>query len=722
MKNLFKLSLSLAVVFCSTFYAANAQSVTKIYVDPKGSETANGSKNNPVNSLTKAVALAKGSGKQSSAPIEIILRGGTYFLNQTFEITAKTGWDSKVPLTLTGYKKEKAILHGGKIAGKELILPVSDPEFAQRFSPEVRSKIRQINLDQAGITNIGKMHTFGFSRPISPAWLEIFIDGHPGTIARWPNKGSIPIKSVLDTGSVPRWGDLSNRGGVFTYADSVSRPSKWKHPEKAWISGYFMWGYADDAVQLKAIDTVKKVISSKYPSYYGFSSGKGWRSWYVYNLPEEIDLPGEYYVEESTRTLYFLPPDNFDKVEISEMETPLLALDDVSNVTVKNLFFQCGRGMGISTERTTKLMIESCSFSNLGLMAIYMGKGVKPIDPMSNVGGIPTSRTVGNIVQYVYDNSNFDREAGTNNGIVNCEIFNTGCGGIYLNGGNRLTLEAGNNYVENCRVHDYNRLEKTYRPGIWITGCGNHISNCEVYNAPSVGIFLHGNNHLIEYNNLHHLNLEGDDMGALYFGRNPSEQGQIVRYNYFSHIGSEHKTMAIYHDDGACGMQVYSNIFYKAGTVAGFIGGGRDNPYTNNIIIDNRYAFHMDNRLSNWARGVMAPNGLFRTRLELVNYNKPPYSVQYPALANYWEDDPGMPKRNFFSKNLLVNNKERVEGKPELTQYADDNFETTTDPGFVNYAKEDFRLKKDAIVWEKIPGFKAIPVEKIGYKRNYKKK
>jgi hypothetical protein len=37
------------------------------------------------------------------------------------------------------------------------------------------------------------------------------------------------------------------------------------------------------------------------------------------------------------------------------------------------------------------------------------------------------------------------------------------------------------------------------------------------------------------------------------------------------------------------------------------------------------------------------------------------------------------------------------------------------DPGFVDSAKEDFRIKEDSEVWKKLPNFRQIPWEKIGY-------
>lgn len=696
---------------CCMFLTYSAAAQQKIYVSTKGADNAAGTVAKPLKTLSAAMLLANQQARTGKVKaMQILLGEGTYFIDTTIEITEKN-WQANIPLTIQA--SGHVIIHGGRILPANALKPLKD---TARFIPAMRNKIKQVNLQEAGIANIGKLRPVGFSRAFGPAWMEAFFNGKPGRLARWPNDSTVMIGKLIDSGAVPRNGDYTIRGGKFTY-EGTDRPSRWKSPATTWIFGYFMWGYADDAVPLKSINTETKTITTVLPTMYGFGTGKPWRAWYAYNLPEEIDLPGEYYVDTDTRTLYCLPPDTLKQLELSVLEEPMLAIEGVSNVRIEGIHFTCSRGMGIYMERTQGVRINNCTFSNLGMMAVNMGKGTYAENEHVHAqSGTPKSRIVGTIIQHIYANSTFDREAGTDNGIENCVIFQTGAGGIFLSGGNRLTLEPGRSFVRNCKISNYNRIERSYRPGIWMIGVGNLIANCEIFDAPASAIFMHGNDHIVEYNNIHNVAMEVDDMGAVYFGRNPSEQGIIVRYNYLHHIGGKHKTMAVYHDDGACGMQVYGNVFYKAATVAGFIGGGMDNTYTNNIFIDQKYASHIDDRLKSWASAMLLPNGLYRERLDLVNYTQPPYATKYPHLKNYFEDDPAMPKRNTFSNNLLVNVFKRTEGHEEWLPFTKDNLDVKHDPGFINYAGEDFRLKKDAEVWKQLPGFKQIPFEKIGYR------
>jgi len=288
---------------------------------------------------------------------------------------------------------------------------------------------------------------------------------------------------------------------------------------------------------------------------------------------------------------------------LSVLETPLVSMTNVSHTSFRNIIFEEARGIGVYIEGGSSNTIENCVLRNLGLVGVLFGKGIQSFAQPQHAGtGTPASGIIGSLYSHIYDNTALNRQAGTDHLVTGCHIYNMGSGGIILGGGDRLTLEKGNNRVENCRIHDFNRLDRSYRSGINVDGVGCVIRNNEIYNCPGSAILLHGNDHLIEKNEIHHAVTDGDDMGAIYYGRDPSESGNKVIHNFFHHIGNDHgMIMAVYHDDGACDMEVTGNIFYKAGSRTVMIGGGNDNVYRNNIFIDAPMAFHLDNRLQHWA-------------------------------------------------------------------------------------------------------------------------
>ena len=67
------------------------------------------------------------------------------------------------------------------------------------------------------------------------------------------------------------------------------------------------------------------------------------------------------------------------------------------------------------------------------------------------------------------------------------------------------------------------------------------------------------------------------DMGAIYFGRDPSLMGgTVIRYNYFHQIGNKYGNVgnkhggigqqSIFIDDGNTAAEIYGNVFWRAHT------------------------------------------------------------------------------------------------------------------------------------------------------------
>ena len=438
------------------------------------------------------------------------------------------------------------------------------------------------------------------------------------------------------------------------------RPSSWKSVENMWISGYFAHGYADDMICVESIDTIHKMIHTGQHTVYGFMTGAPWRQWFALNLLEELDGPGEYVIDAGRGKMYVYPlAGKMENWSVSLLEGPLLAIEHCKDVKVQGITFEYGRHIGVYMENTHRALIKNCIIRNMGGVGVSIGKGTLKAGNQRGheSGGNPASRVVGDLMGTVYQNILFNREGGTENGVVDCHIYNVGAGGISLGGGDRASLTPAGNYVENCRIHDYNRIEKSYRPGIWMDGVGNRISKCDIYDAPSMAILFHGNNHVIELCDITNVCSEVDDQGAVYYGRDPSEQGNVIRYS--------------------------------------------------------PVAIHIDARMQGWGKFMIEKGAIIDQRLQTVNYKNPPYSTAYPLLAAYWDNDTSYPKGNVIEGNLFYKIGNVVRGQSEWLELYN-NWATGSDPGFVDAADPLKGFKDDALIYQRINGFPRLPFEKIG--------
>ncbi|MCQ0112622.1 right-handed parallel beta-helix repeat-containing protein [Zhouia amylolytica] len=685
-------SVLTALIFC---YTTTAQH--KIFVANGGDDSNKGTISKPLKTLDRAFQqVLEFREKGYAEVIEIFIREGRYNFHQAIKLDSNYS-----NIRISAYKNEAVSFFGG------VSIPVNAIKSVKLDG--VPDTVLAINLKAYGLDDYGNIRSVGFARPYGASWAELFVNKKPFHLSRWPNKGMIPIEEVLDKGSVPRNDDFSNLGGKFRY-DSL-RVDPWKYESDPWIAGYFMWGYADDMVSVKEINDTERTITTKIPTLYGFGDQKPWRKWYGVNILRELDANGEYYIDRSRGMLYFRSEEDVKQVEISVLEDPFFQIEGVKNVAVKGITFECSRSLGIAMDATENVTIENCVFKNLGSLGITVGQGITPFKKYRHEGtGTATSGLVGSLQQHLYVNTTFNRLAGTNNMIRGCVFYQLGAGGVSLGGGDRLSLAPGNNIVENCEFYDLNRIEKSYRPAVHLTGVGNKVRHCEMYDLPSMAILMHGNNHLIEYNYIHDVCLEVEDQGAVYYGRDPSERGSVIRYNYFKDIPDHYNTCAVYHDDGACGLKVQSNVFYKAGKWNVLIGGGSDNAYINNLFVDTKFGIHIDNRLENWSKGLLDEEGLYYKRLMAVHYDQPPYSEAYPELSRYFEDKPSIPKRNILKDNSFVNMEESIlDGNKEwLDMDASNELMNQESVPIDTFEQEVFKLAK----------LKGIAIDSIGLYKN----
>jgi len=314
------------------------------YVSPQGDDAWSGTKARPNRSHTDgqfatlerardAIRTLKKAGRLPDGGMTVGLRGGIYPLPKTFELTAEDSGAPAAPIVYRAYGKEEVRLTGGKeIKGFQ---PVTDPEILKRLDPAGRGKIVQADLKAQGVADFGSIKAGGFGRLTQPTGLELFFQDRPMQLARWPNRDWAKIVAV----------PAGPQGGKLTYEGD--RPARWTAAPDIWIHGYWTYDWADTYEKVKSIDPKKREIATCEPhGAYGYTPGK---RWYALNLLEELDEPGEWYLDRRTGLLYFWPPAPLSegKAVVSLLEGPLISLKDVSYVTLRGLTLECTRGSGV---------------------------------------------------------------------------------------------------------------------------------------------------------------------------------------------------------------------------------------------------------------------------------------------------------------------------------------------------------------------------------------
>jgi len=736
--------LSLAVLAALLPLVAGSQ---VFHVSPRGRDGNDGSALRPVASLEAARSLLRRYKDAHGLPdggLRVTLHGGTYDLGRGLRLEAADAGREGAPVTWAAAPGEAVHVTGGRTLRPSAFRQVTDPATLARLHPDARGKVWRADLAGLGIRDYGRHRQYGHSLPVVPAPLELFIDGRPLTLARYPNQGAIAIGKVLDAGAVPRTGDKSDRGAVFHFTDP--RHKTWAGLPDVWIQGTLNYGFADDFNPVAAIDTLAGTVRLGKPHLYGVASGKPFQAYVAYNILGELDTPGEWYLDRADGHLYVWPATDIarSRIQVSLLEEPVISLHGTAHLRLEGITIEAGRGIGIHIEDSRHTLVAGCTVRNTGTAGIFMGQGAEALDEKMSVDdyeGRTVSGQIGAYQNHFYRHTSWNRKAGEYNRILSSDVYNTGCGGIVLSGGDKRSLSPGHSSVENCRIHDFNRRNKFTWAGIRVDGCGNRVAHNEIYNGDFHGIFVFGNDHVFEYNHVHDMTLNSNDTSPWYMGRNPSDRGNIVRYNFFDNCGNaDRMNMGIYCDDSSADVYVYGNVFNDMKTDHGvlFSNSGWHLVMRNNIVVNPIAATaEISAHYYTWYAGhgadMFGEKGLLRRRLtEDVDFRSPPYATRYPALLPYldpivdgkeWQ---GMRARgNLLEGNLIVggpaNPVSRL-GGPLAQIDSRNNWQTTEDPGFVDMAKKDFRLRPDSKAFQKIQGFEPVPFEKMGtYKDAYRR-
>ena len=641
-------------------------------VAPDGSDANPGTEASPFATLVRARdALRELRAKKAdpAAGATVTVRGGTYQMAQPLELSAGDGGCSNAPVVYRARAGEEVRLVGGRVVTGWT--RVSDPAVLARLDEAGRTNIWQADLKALGVTDFGAMKSDADWTSSAPG-LELFFNDVPMTLARWPNEGTVKIGELKVQDGHAIHGIKGSKVGAFSYEGD--RPRRWAGEKEVMLHGYWFWDWADQRYRVESIDVEQRLITLPAKPQHAFGFRKG-QWYYAFNLLCELDRPGEWYLDRESGLLYFWPPaasPESGRAVVSVLPA-LVKMDQASFVTLQGFTLEGCRGTAVSVSGGSDVQVLGCVIRNVGGSAVSA--------------------------------------SGLRHRVASCDIYQTAQGGIALTGGDRKTLSPGRLVAENNHIHHYSRWKPVYRAGIRLDGVGNRAAHNLIHDAPHMAIGFSGNDHVIEFNELHHVVTHSNDAGAMYCGRDWAGRGHEIRYNYLHHISgyNDKGCVGIYLDDQFSSAHIFGNVFHKVSSAA-FVGGGDDTLIENNIFVECSPAIHIDARGLGWQSEFHVT---LAKQLEALPFRDEPWRSRYPQLLKVLDDpDRSAPQGNVVSRNIQWKGKwDGVEKKAYPYVVFQFNL-LDLDPKFVDEAAGDFRLKPESPAFK--VGFKPIPFEQIG--------
>ncbi len=574
-----------------------------IYVAPNANTSGSGSLENPF-SLAAARDHLRLRPPSDRAGTSVILRGGQYYINETFQLNVNDSGLPGHPVTYLSFPGEEARLTGG----------IEIPYSAFRPAPQ-RPGVQVADLTAFGIT---KAAMLGGSRGLDNVKSEAFLlncgaeleplqyaqDPKPLSNGTWTWAGGDDVVASGDS-----WFVLNNA--------QLIKQGRWREAANS-SHGLSLFGHWGNPQGIQSVPVATIAVVPDSPGSYNISIktevnmegspgltlppqfSPGVRFVAIDSL-ELVTQQGEYWIDREHLLLYYYPvSDHCGQFILSigptltsptaSMKHPqaLVALDGTSWLSFTNISFLLSTQMLLSASNCEGLTMSGCRFEGAGASCL----------------AVTDSR---------------------NSSIKETNIAFCGAKGLTLSGGNwnefGPTLFASANLsVMNNTFHSWARWQRVPdSAGLAWMGVGHLVRGNTFRDAPEPAVSGNGNvDCIFEHNTIANVNYEQTDMGAYYHGSSAggyafgwTQPGNVIRYNRWQSIrfiGNrplekdwQFTTQAIYMDDELSGYTILGNHFTNV-DVGVLIGGGRQHKVLNNTFESCSTAcIHVDNRGMNWA-------------------------------------------------------------------------------------------------------------------------
>ena len=533
----------------------------------------------PFATLERARDAVRDLKKTKTEDIVVLIRGGTYPLEQTVVFGLEDSPKGDASITYAAWPGEKPVFTSGKeVKGW---VPLTDD--LPGLPDQARGKV--------------------YVADVAGKFRMLFDDD--GLLPRARSAGFIPLtggsrnKLHFPVGKLKNWSNMSD-------VEIVVRP------HHAWIV---------NVLPLKAVDEKLQVATTSIDATYAMNELhflKTTKSCWVENVLEELDEPGEWVLNSKEGKLY-LWPRNQSPVLAPQL-TELIRIEGkidkrgpqdtpARNLSFRGLSFMHGERYQLQADDaglqhdwdmhdkanalvrlrgTENCTIDQCRFANSGSSAIRVdlhGQENKitgnVIEQMGGAGILLCGYGPGT------------KDVNKKNLVSNNHIHDIGR--IYSHSPGIMVWQSGENRVANNLIHH------TPYTAVILSGCmtdfflkngrelGRTLRHHEIVNLPTkptledVRPYLHTRDNMIESNEIHHAMEMMGDGNAVYI--RGAGAGNVIRRNYIHHLVAPMiMQAAIRTDGGQMDTLIAENLIYKC-TSQGILL-NLNNRCENNVVAD----------------------------------------------------------------------------------------------------------------------------------------
>ncbi|MBX7254915.1 MAG: right-handed parallel beta-helix repeat-containing protein [Candidatus Hydrogenedentes bacterium] len=672
------------IILALGFLAVLSEAET-FYLSPSGNDANPGTEAAPFATLEKARDAARTAKSSAKDGVSVVIAGGVYTLDKPVVFTPEDSGTAERPVKYVAKEGEQPVFRGGRtITGWKR----AEGDLWTVEIPEV------------------KAGTWYFR--------QLFVNGERRPRTKLPQDG---YYTIAGGGTPPKRSFKFNAGEI--------NPA-WKNLNDVEVIVLQFWTEA--RLRIASIDTATNMVVFTGDAFRPLDWNKGW---YVENVREALNTPGQWYLDRATGVLTYWakPGEDLEKVEVvapvsrywMRFEGDAANGAFVDHLTFEGLHFEYSDWR---LDDTLGYSYPQAAIDEHPNEPLFQGWPEGDSIPQSQIE-VPAGIFASGARNTAFMQCEFahtgawamDWQTGCKDiAVSRSHFYDLGAGGIRV-GSPKIApsdaLETSRVTIEDCRIHDGVRVYQG-APAIWIgQSSDNTVAHNEIYGPFEWAISVGWNwgytppnrarDNKVEFNHVHDL---GDSPlgthGAIYsLGVQP---GTVIRNNHIHDIRGGGSGIVL--DNASVGVLVEDNVVHHC-SYSSFMSNFND---LGNMVFNNVFAMATKDQLHRIGDVPADRTKIHQTGVFFHN-------------IFYWDTGTLFESKDWVDYNIIMENNLYFDATGAPVTFCSFSFDEwkakgldqhslVADPLFVNPAGGDFSLKPESPAFQL--GHKAIDMRNVG--------